>query len=424
MSLLLSTSLAFASEQTGTINTGLGAVVIGPPTASPVTGTVFTSTPQNITLTAAGSTSIHYIAGSAPATPNCSTGTSIVSGGTAAITSTNHILKAVSCYPESNISDPVTFTYTFITVAAPTASPGTGASFTTSQSITLSKNGDATSIHYRTDGIAPNCSTGTTYSTPFILSSTTTVKAVSCYPGSNISSTATFIYTKTASTGSSSGSSGGDTVAPTSTTQQTTTTPPPTTPFTDTKNNWAAGYIETLRTNCHVLGYSDASGKLLNIFKPDANISRSELVKILVGCQYTTVPYPTVNPFSDVSKTAWYAPYVAKGKALGWLAGYPDPSKCKTYAVPCFLPENMISRAEATKVILLAKFKDTDVSGGTSTFTDVPADAWYIKYIKFAVLKHFVNGYTENGVLTGTFGPNDNITRGQAAKIIVLVLGL
>ena len=93
---------------------------------------------------------------------------------------------------------------------APSASPAPG-TYTNSVSITLTKGTGATEARYTTDGSTPDCTSSSVYSSPITLSSTATIKAVSCYPGPVASAVASFAYTINQSSGSgSSGSSGGN----------------------------------------------------------------------------------------------------------------------------------------------------------------------------------------------------------------------
>ncbi len=78
-------------------------------------------------------------------------------------------------------------------IAAPTASP-LGGTYTSVQSVTLTATG-APSIRYTTDGTAPACpTTGTLYSVAISVGSSQTIKAISCYPNSNSSAVASFVY--------------------------------------------------------------------------------------------------------------------------------------------------------------------------------------------------------------------------------------
>src|SRR3989344_2037881 len=197
---LLSVQMLFASEVTGTITTGLtsgdtqGTVVVAP-TASPVAGS-FSST-QSVTLTATGSTSIHYTTSGTD--PTCSTGTTY--SGAISVSSTTTI-EAISCYPNSNASSVVSFTYTKTsssgggggggsTLGYPVATPVAGA-YSSPKSVVLTASG-STSIHYTLDGTTPTCSTGIIYAGAINIASTKTIKAIACKMSSS-SSVKTFTY--------------------------------------------------------------------------------------------------------------------------------------------------------------------------------------------------------------------------------------
>jgi len=75
------------------------------------------------------------------------------------------------------------------------------------------------------------------------------------------------------------------------------------------------------------------------------------------------------------------------------------------------MPDKPISRAEAVKVVLFAK-KIEVMKDLSDIFTDV-IDDWYVDIIKTAYYYKIIAGYGD-----GTFGPNDNITRGEAAVVL------
>ncbi len=99
-----------ASETTGSLCTGLNCpvegIVVGAPIFSPVDGTYHTT--QNVTLTATGASSIRYTTDES--TPVCSASSSLYSSAIS-ITSTKTI-KALSCYPNNNVSSVSSSTYT------------------------------------------------------------------------------------------------------------------------------------------------------------------------------------------------------------------------------------------------------------------------------------------------------------------------
>ena len=99
-----------------------------------------------------------------------------------------------------------------------------------------------------------------------------------------------------------------------------------------------------------VEGYEDGS------FRPDASINRAEALKILLK---TTNLEPLEEPlvteeFSDVPEDAWFAPYVKR------LVEY---SIVEGYAGGTFQPGRLITRAEASKILLLMMINNPNVNG-------------------------------------------------------------
>lgn len=89
--------------------------------------------------------------------------------------------------------------------------------------------------------------------------------------------------------------------------------------FPDLEGHWAKDYVITLYNDGVVNGKAD--GK----FEPDANITRAELTKIaLLGFNYSVSETVSTMPFSDISVDAWFAPYVEKAKELSIVSGYAD----------------------------------------------------------------------------------------------------
>ncbi|MFH0890819.1 MAG: chitobiase/beta-hexosaminidase C-terminal domain-containing protein [Candidatus Liptonbacteria bacterium] len=113
-----------------------------------------------------------------------------------------------------------------VVIVAPTANVAAG-TYTSAQSVTLTATG-SNSIHYTADGTTPTCTTGTTYASAISVGSSLTIKAISCYANSNVSSVASFAYTISApavATGNSNaGGGGGGWYTPPITTTTTTAT--------------------------------------------------------------------------------------------------------------------------------------------------------------------------------------------------------
>ena len=95
--------------------------------------------------------------------------------------------------------------------------------------------------------------------------------------------------------------------------------------------------------NAHdvVYGYADGT------FHPDANVSRAELVKIVLeaaGDGHTALAGATGNAmvYTDVPTTHTLAPYILLAASRGNISGYGDGS---------FRPDAQVTRAEAVKII-------------------------------------------------------------------------
>ena len=179
--------------------------------------------------------------------------------------------------------------------------------------------------------------------------------------------------------------------------------------FTDTANHWSRQYATALRNNCNVQGYLNAQGQPLDLFKPDQSISRAELLKMALSCKSTTSTSSTSSSFSDVQEGSWYASFVYAAKNMGIVSGYPDNT---------FRPNNPVTRAEALKIILLSKDGTVPTTDIKADFSDVPTSAWYYSYLNYALSQKIIAGYSNN-----TFRPNNNLTRGEAAKIIAVTFG-
>lgn len=104
------------------------------------------------------------------------------------------------------------------TAVEPSASPSAG-TYTSNQSVSLSASG-STNIRYTTNGTTPSCDTGTIYVSAITVSSSKTIKAISCYlegddsySSSNVVSFAYTIDKDTGGGGSTGGGGGGGSVS-------------------------------------------------------------------------------------------------------------------------------------------------------------------------------------------------------------------
>jgi len=174
-------------------------------------------------------------------------------------------------------------------------------------------------------------------------------------------------------------------------------------PFTDVAGHWAEQYI------CGLNQKGLVNGTAPTTFDPDAYISRAALAKIVVNVFGFEVPASvSENPFPDVPKDAWYAPYVKVAKDNGITGGFPDGK---------FYPAENVDRASALKMLVVASGLDYLMS--VADFPDVEQSDWFANYVGFAQKNGIVGGYAD-----GTFKPGNLITRAEAVKMAVKLLEL
>ncbi len=98
---------------------------------------------------------------------------------------------------------------------------------------------------------------------------------------------------------------------------------------------WAVPYMATAVGKGIFSGYSDGS------VKPKANITRQEMVTVIIKALGIKVDEKAFLEFTDNKVITWSAPYIAKAVELGFVGGYEDGS---------FKPTKDITRAEAFKI--------------------------------------------------------------------------
>lgn len=174
--------------------------------------------------------------------------------------------------------------------------------------------------------------------------------------------------------------------------------------FTDTADYWGANYVEFLYTSGVTTGYADGT------FRPNQNITRAQFAVMLyryLGLDESK--YADVElPFADVDKIGEYA--IPAIRAL-YTEGVINGSVGKDGSL-YFNPNNPLTRAQAATMI--GRTQEKGYATVELTFTDtgkIPAYATF--YIQTMAAQGIIGGYTD-----GSFRPNNNITRGQMAKIL------
>ncbi|MGE7614605.1 S-layer homology domain-containing protein [Paenibacillus sp. NPDC101420] len=164
---------------------------------------------------------------------------------------------------------------------------------------------------------------------------------------------------------------------------------------------WAGKQIQVVAAKGAIEGVGE--GK----FAPKSNVTRAEFAKMLIRA-LNLENNSAVQSFSDVSSTAWYAPYVAVAAEKGIITGR---SAAK------FDPNATITRAEMATMISRAVKSINPAATTNATAISQFSDAAKISAslrdgVAFAASHNLVIGNA------GKFNPNDTATRAEAAVII------
>lgn len=170
-------------------------------------------------------------------------------------------------------------------------------------------------------------------------------------------------------------------------------------PFTDITTSWAEAAICHLYSEGVVQGYSEKT------FLPNNDVTRAEFLKMVLEYKGYVVYSVQSAAFTDTNSGDWYYQYVSFAHSKGFVSGYSDGS---------FHPNDPITRAEAVTLVMKeAGISAYDTSNIFHTFTDVHSTDWFAVSVAAGVDKSIIQGYGD-----GTFRPDDNITRAEAAVVV------
>jgi hypothetical protein len=174
--------------------------------------------------------------------------------------------------------------------------------------------------------------------------------------------------------------------------------------------SWEYPYVEYLAERGIISGYSDQT------FRPGNSATRGQFSKMVVLGMGWPLVNPSIGHFADVSVDSTFYQYIETAFDHGIIGGYP----CGGEGEPCpgsyFRPGNDITRAQISKLIVLAKGWPL-LNPSAPTFTDVPAGSTFYTFIETSVAHGIVSGYND-----ATFRPGNNATRAQLSKMLALSL--
>ncbi|MBR3171623.1 MAG: BspA family leucine-rich repeat surface protein [Lachnospiraceae bacterium] len=150
-------------------------------------------------------------------------------------------------------------------------------------------------------------------------------------------------------------------------------------------------------------GYPDGT------FGIDRSCTRGEMMMFL--WRYAGKPAPksvSNSPFKDVPKTHTFYNAILWGSQKGITKGYSDG----TFGI-----NKSVSRGESMMFLWRLKGKKEPTAVSVSPFKDVPKNHVFYKAILWGYQKKITTGYT-SGEKKGTFGINENCTRGQIVTFL------
>ena len=165
--------------------------------------------------------------------------------------------------------------------------------------------------------------------------------------------------------------------------------------YSDTQGHWAEEAIERWSEYGIVEGNNGR-------FNPNASLTRAQMAKVLANTLGLTET--AANPFSDVSESDWFAPYVLRCYAAGVMMG--DNGKAN--------PNATITRQQAMVMLCralgIAPVNEPDLSA----FTDSDkVGAWAAPYVAAMVESGIVGG-----IGNGQLAPGGNLSRAALMTIL------
>ena len=131
---------------------------------------------------------------------------------------------------------------------------------------------------------------------------------------------------------------------------------------------------------------------------------------------YANSPTPPIStpssPFTDVPPDYWAINYIKAVKDAGITKGCNPPQNDR------FCPEDVLTRAQMAAFIIRAIEGEPTNYSTNPYFSDVPSTHWAFKYIQRVKERNIAQGYAG----TTLYGPEDNVTREQMAKMLIMGL--
>ena len=173
--------------------------------------------------------------------------------------------------------------------------------------------------------------------------------------------------------------------------------------YSDIASNWAAEDINLLADLGVVTGKPDGT------FRPDSEITRAEIVAILV--RLYDLNSDDMVLFDD-TKDHWASGYISIAASLGYVNGFDAKH---------FGPDDQLTREQmAVMTARIAELQEDTSGGNPVPFTDKDRiSSWALSAVTSVFQNGVISGYPD-----GTFRPAAKITRAEACPMIVNLINL
>lgn len=151
------------------------------------------------------------------------------------------------------------------------------------------------------------------------------------------------------------------------------------------------------------VGKKITSGTSATTFTPDGICTRAQTVTFLWRSQGSPKAAGAENPFTDVSKDAYYYDAVLWAVEQGITNGT---------SATTFSPDATVTRGQ-TAAFLWRVAKQPQADQTANPFADVTQDAYYYNAVLWAVAKEITNGTSST-----TFSPDQGCTRAQIVTFL------
>ena len=174
--------------------------------------------------------------------------------------------------------------------------------------------------------------------------------------------------------------------------------------FTDMQSShWAYAYVKALKSDGIISGDEDGA------FRPSANVSREEFVKMLVSAFGISCEDYNKAAFADIPDGDWCEPYVAKAYELGIVNGVSSAAFGK--GMPITRQDMAVMAVNACSALGRSVPQPSDISG----FADYESvSAYAVNSVGIMREMGVISGYAEDNTLR----PSNNASRAEAAVII------